>query len=93
MEVCGQLHAPAASPPRTAARPPHRIPARGGGLRAILYAVMIFFFFKAVLIILIRFAIALLTTVGDPPLWPRDSPLSTKVGTKFRRQVAVAQSV
>jgi hypothetical protein len=31
--------------------------------------------------------------VGDPPRWPRDSPLSTKVGTKFRRQVAVAQSI
>jgi hypothetical protein len=26
-----------------------------------------------------------LTTVGDPPRWPRDTPLSTKVGTKFRR--------
>jgi hypothetical protein len=35
----------------------------------------------------------ILTTVGDPPPWPRDTPLSTKVGTKFRRQVAVAQSV
>jgi hypothetical protein len=34
-----------------------------------------------------------LTTVGDPPRWPRDIPLCTKVGTKFRRQVAVAQSV
>jgi hypothetical protein len=34
-----------------------------------------------------------LTTVGDPPRWPRDIPLSTKVDTKFRRQVAVAQSV
>jgi hypothetical protein len=33
------------------------------------------------------------TTVGDPPRWPRDTPLSTKVGTKFRRQVVVAQSV
>jgi hypothetical protein len=32
-------------------------------------------------------------TVGDPPRWPRDTPLSTKVDTKFRRQVAVAQSV
>jgi hypothetical protein len=31
-------------------------------------------------------------TVGDPPRWPRDTPLSTKVGTKFR-QVAVTQSV
>jgi hypothetical protein len=30
---------------------------------------------------------------GDPPRWPRDNPLSTKVGTKFRRQVAVVQSV
>jgi hypothetical protein len=30
-----------------------------------------------------------LTTVGDPPRWPRDTPISTKVGTKFRRQVAV----
>jgi hypothetical protein len=34
-----------------------------------------------------------LTTVGDPPRWPRDTPLSTKVGTKFRQHVAVAQSV
>jgi hypothetical protein len=34
-----------------------------------------------------------LSTVGDPPRWPRDTPLSTKVDTKFRRQVAVAQSV
>jgi hypothetical protein len=34
-----------------------------------------------------------LTNVGDPPHWPRDTTLSTKVGTKFRRQVAVAQSV
>jgi hypothetical protein len=31
--------------------------------------------------------------VGDPPRWPRDTPLSTKVGTKFRRKVAVDQSV
>jgi hypothetical protein len=31
--------------------------------------------------------------VGDPPRWPRDTPLSTKVGTEFLRQVAVAQSV
>jgi hypothetical protein len=30
---------------------------------------------------------------GDPPRWPRDTPLSTKVDTKFRRQVAVAQLV
>jgi hypothetical protein len=34
-----------------------------------------------------------LTTVGDPPCSPRDTPLSTKVGTKFRQQVAVVQSV
>jgi hypothetical protein len=34
-----------------------------------------------------------LTTVGDPQRWPRDAPLSTKVGTKFLRQVAVAESV
>jgi hypothetical protein len=34
-----------------------------------------------------------LTTVGDPPRRPRDTPLSTKAGTKFRRQVPVAQSV
>jgi hypothetical protein len=27
------------------------------------------------------------------PGWPRDTPLSTKVDTKFRRQVAVDQSV
>jgi hypothetical protein len=32
-----------------------------------------------------------LTTVGDPPRLPRDTLLSTKVGIKFRRQVAVAQ--
>jgi hypothetical protein len=31
-----------------------------------------------------------LTTAGDPPHWPRDTLLSTKVGTKFRRQVVVA---
>jgi hypothetical protein len=34
-----------------------------------------------------------LTTVGDASRWPRDTPLSAKVGTKFRQQVAVAQSV
>jgi hypothetical protein len=34
-----------------------------------------------------------LTAVGDPPCSPRDTPLSTKFGTKFRQQVAVAQSV
>jgi hypothetical protein len=34
-----------------------------------------------------------LATVGDSPRWPCDSPLSAKVGTKFRQQVAVAQSV
>jgi hypothetical protein len=34
-----------------------------------------------------------LTTVRDQLRCPRDTPLSTKVGTKFRRQVAVAQSV
>jgi hypothetical protein len=34
-----------------------------------------------------------LTTVEDQPRRPRDTPLSTKVGTKFRRQVAVAKSV
>jgi hypothetical protein len=34
-----------------------------------------------------------LTTVRDPPRWPRDSPLSAKVGIKFRQQVAVAQSI
>jgi hypothetical protein len=34
-----------------------------------------------------------LTTVRDPPRSSRDILLSTKVGTKFRRQVAVAQSV
>jgi hypothetical protein len=33
------------------------------------------------------------TAVGDPPRWPRDTPLSTKVGAKLRRQVTVAQSV
>jgi hypothetical protein len=31
-------------------------------------------------------------TVRDPPRWPRDTLLSTKVDTKFHRQVAVAQS-
>jgi hypothetical protein len=31
--------------------------------------------------------------VGDPPRWPRDTPLPAKVGTKFRRQVAAALSV
>jgi hypothetical protein len=34
-----------------------------------------------------------LTTVGDQPRWPHNTPLSTKVGTKFRRQVAAAQLV
>jgi hypothetical protein len=34
-----------------------------------------------------------LTTVGDPPCWPRNTPLSAKAGSKFRQQVAVAQSV
>jgi hypothetical protein len=32
-------------------------------------------------------------TVMDPQRWPRDSPLSAKVGTKFRQEVEVAQSV
>jgi hypothetical protein len=30
---------------------------------------------------------------GDPPHWQRHTPISAKVGTKFRRLVAVAQSV
>jgi hypothetical protein len=34
-----------------------------------------------------------LMTVTDPLRWPRGTPLSTKVGTKFRRQVAVAQLI
>jgi hypothetical protein len=34
-----------------------------------------------------------LTAGVDPLRWPRDPPLYTEVGTKFRRQVAVAQSV
>jgi hypothetical protein len=34
-----------------------------------------------------------LTAVGDPPRSPRDTPLSTKADTKFRRQVAIAHSV
>jgi hypothetical protein len=34
-----------------------------------------------------------LTTVGDLPRWPRDTPLSAEVDTKFRRQVTVAQSI
>jgi hypothetical protein len=34
-----------------------------------------------------------LTTAGDPPRWPGDTSLSTKVGSKFRQQVAVARSV
>jgi hypothetical protein len=34
-----------------------------------------------------------LTAVGVPPRRPRDTPLFTKVATKIRRQVAVAQSV
>jgi hypothetical protein len=32
-------------------------------------------------------------TVGDPQRWPRDTPLSTKVATKFRQQMAVAELV
>jgi hypothetical protein len=31
--------------------------------------------------------------MGDPPRWQRDTPLSAKVGTKFRQQMTVAQSV
>jgi hypothetical protein len=31
--------------------------------------------------------------LGNPPRSPRDTLLFTKVGPKFRRQVAVAQSV
>jgi hypothetical protein len=31
--------------------------------------------------------------LGNPPRRPRDTILFTKVGTNFRRQVAVAQSV
>jgi hypothetical protein len=31
--------------------------------------------------------------VAVAPRWPRDTPLSTKVDTKFRRQVVVDQSV
>jgi hypothetical protein len=34
-----------------------------------------------------------LTTMGDSLPWQHETPLSTKVGTKFRQQVAVAQSV
>jgi hypothetical protein len=34
-----------------------------------------------------------LTTVRDLPRWPRDTSLSTKIGIKFRRQMAVGQSV
>jgi hypothetical protein len=34
-----------------------------------------------------------LTTVGDLPRCQRDTPLSIKVGTKFHRKLAVAQSV
>jgi hypothetical protein len=34
-----------------------------------------------------------LTALGVPPRWPRDTPLSAKVGTKIRRPVAVAPSV
>jgi hypothetical protein len=31
-----------------------------------------------------------LATVGDLPCWPRDTPLSAKVGIKFRQQVVTA---
>jgi hypothetical protein len=34
-----------------------------------------------------------LTVVGVPTRWPRDTPLSTKVGIKIGRPVAVAQSL
>jgi hypothetical protein len=34
-----------------------------------------------------------LTAVWVPPRWPRDTPLSTEVGTKICLPVAVAQSV
>jgi hypothetical protein len=30
---------------------------------------------------------------GEPPRWPRDIPLSAKLGTKIRRPATVAQSV
>jgi hypothetical protein len=30
---------------------------------------------------------------GDPSHWPRNTPLSAKVGTKIRRLAAVDQSV
>jgi hypothetical protein len=32
-----------------------------------------------------------LTTVGDPPRWPRHTLLSAEVDTKFRRQVAIVR--
>jgi hypothetical protein len=32
-----------------------------------------------------------LTTVGDPPRSPRDTPLSTKVGIEFRRSVGIVR--
>jgi hypothetical protein len=41
----------------------------------------------------VAYHVEALTTVRDPPHWPRDPPLSTKVRTKFCRQVAVAQSI
>jgi hypothetical protein len=31
--------------------------------------------------------------VGDPPPWPRHTPLSAKVGTKFCWQVLVAHLI
>jgi hypothetical protein len=40
----------------------------------------------------LRSRILRLTTVGDPPHRQRDTPLFTRVGAKFRRQLAVDQS-
>jgi hypothetical protein len=39
---------------------------------------------KLVLFLVLRSRKLRLTSVGDPPRWPRDTPLSAKVGTRVR---------
>jgi hypothetical protein len=49
--------------------------------------------FYSTVVCIVRSRKRRLITVGDPPRLPHDTPLSTKVGTIFCRQVAVAQSL
>jgi hypothetical protein len=62
----------------------------------ILWAFMVFYYvctFLCYLNIYGRSRKLRLTTVGDPPHWPCNTPLPARLGIKFRQQVAVAQSV